>query len=78
MDGQPLTELDATPLCSEEVTASHGPWFKKGDQDNYEVDRRWPTVPRAEGLTKRLFPMTIDLSLFVYVAIVVGAVLILT
>ena len=78
MDGQPVVELDATPLTSEEVTASHRPWFSKGAQDNYEVDRRWPTVPRAEGLTKRLFPMTIDFTLIVYVAIVVGTVLILT
>jgi hypothetical protein len=70
--------IEAPALNAEEVTASHGIWFNKGDEDDYELDRRWPTVPRVEGLSKRLFPMTIDLTLIVYVGIVVGAILLLT
>ncbi len=76
MDAKPTVE--APPLTSEEVTASHGIWFTKGDEDDYELDRRWPTVPRVEGLSKRLVPFTIDLSLLLYAGIVVGAVLLLT
>jgi hypothetical protein len=72
------TPVDASPLSAEEVTASHGIWFNKGDEDDYELDRRWPTVPRVEGLSKRIVPVTIDISLIVYVGIVVGAVLLLT
>jgi hypothetical protein len=78
MDAKSPEPLETSPLSSEEVTASHGPWFSKGDRDDYEVDRQWPTVPRVDGLAKRLFPLTIDVTLLVYVGIVVGAVLILT
>jgi len=76
MESQP--PIEAPTLPAEEVTASHGIWFNKGDDDDYELDRRWPTVPRVEGLSKRLFPMTIDFTLIMYVGIVVGAVLLLT
>jgi hypothetical protein len=78
MKVETLDELDAAPLSSEEVTVSHRPWFNKGDRDEYEADRRWPTVPRLESLPNRLFPVTIDLTLLVVVGIVVGAILILT
>jgi hypothetical protein len=78
MKVEALDQLDATPLSSEEVTASHRPWFNKGDRDDYEVDRRWPTVPRMEPLPGRIFPVTIDLTLLIVVGIVVGAILILT
>jgi len=78
MEGKPLAELEAAPMSSEEVTASHRPWFNKGDQDDYEVDRRWPTVPRVEPLSKQILPITFDLSLVFYIGIVVGAVLLFT
>jgi len=73
-----LDELDATPVSSEEVTASHRPWFSKGDRDEYEVDRRWSTIPKIEALPSRIFPVTIDLTLLIVAGIVVGAILLLT
>jgi len=67
----PTPELEEINAYTEEVTASHFPWFQQGDNGEWERNRRWPTVPHIAPLNT-LVPATIDLTLIGYTAVVVG------
>jgi hypothetical protein len=67
----PTPELEEIQTYTEEVTASHFPWFQQGDNGEWEHDRRWPTVPEIAPLSS-LIPLSIDITLIGYTAVVMG------
>ena len=67
----PTPELEEIQTYTEEVTASHVPWFQQGDNGEWQHNRRWPTVPHIAPMSS-FIPVTIDVTLIGYTAVVIG------
>ena len=71
-----LPEIDFSLVSKEEVTSSHRRWFARGDVDDYELDRTWPTVPEIRSMDNWVLG-ALDTSILVHCVWILALALVL-